>query len=147
MWSHYSPTCFSNIIKHIEERGHRRLHVWLDTWMSWFHGFSDKYSQDKAYTFVSEMRSVEGYVRWCLVSCGLDGQVAKLRLSTWKYVLMLVQIWCGLQYCKGDGGVLKSWQRFQTSSIGSFYILLEGKQMISLGELIYLGFYHLLTIV
>ncbi|KAF3574700.1 hypothetical protein F2Q69_00059135 [Brassica cretica] len=31
------------------------------------------------------MRSVEGYVRWCLVSCGLDGQVAKLRLSTWKF--------------------------------------------------------------
>ena len=46
--------------------------------------FSDRYSQEKANIFIAEIRSVEGYVRWYLVSCGLDGHVSKLTLSTWK---------------------------------------------------------------
>ena len=52
-----------------------------------FHVFTDRYSKDKAYTIILEMRSVYWYVRWCLLKCGLDGQVAHLRLrhgSTYK---------------------------------------------------------------
>ena len=51
------------------------------------HVFTDRYSQDKANTIILEMRSVYWYVRWCLLKCGLDGQVAHLRLrhgSTYK---------------------------------------------------------------
>ena len=43
------------------------------------HGSFDRYSQYKAYTLL-----VKGYVKSYLVSCGLDGQVSKLMLSTWK---------------------------------------------------------------
>ena len=50
------------------------------------HVFSDQYSQDKAYTFIVKMRSIEGYVRRYQLRCGLDGQVAKLRLSTWEFL-------------------------------------------------------------
>ena len=51
------------------------------------HVFSDRYSEDKPYTIILEMRSVYWYIRWCLARCGLDGQVAHLRLghgSTYK---------------------------------------------------------------
>ena len=48
-----------------ENGNEKRLHVVLDTSLSWFHVSTDRYSQSKAYTFiiyVNEMRSVEGLV-------------------------------------------------------------------------------------
>lgn len=69
-----------------EERNKRRLHVCSETWWGRVHMSFDRYSQDKAYIFISEM-----------VSFGLDGQVAKLRLSKLKCLLNLVLIWCCLQ--------------------------------------------------
>ncbi|KAF3519603.1 hypothetical protein DY000_02060088 [Brassica cretica] len=63
------------------------------------HVFSNRYSQDKAYTFTAKMRSVEGYVRRYLVRCRLDGQVAKYM----EVPIKLALIGCGLQNCTCDG--------------------------------------------
>lgn len=41
---------------------------------------------------ISEMELVETCVRWYLVRCRLYSRVAKLRLSTWKFLLKFVLI-------------------------------------------------------
>ena len=111
------------------------------------HVSSDRYSQDKACTFIVEMRSIEGYVRRYLVRCGLDGQVAKLRLSTWECLWSwnwsdvacnTVEVMAVVLKKKRVSSVLKPLSQIISDA------LLEGKRRISLGSWYTIGYQVLL---
>lgn len=55
------------------EKGERgRKGTKEETWWCRIHVFFYRYIQDKVYIFILEMRLVERYVRWYMMSCGME---------------------------------------------------------------------------